>query len=276
MCWFWAAFLGIGLALTANVEARKSPPIDSKFQRCLTRDQVTQERQKSGELLKLEKLLHKLPPNSNKIWLVEFYNGSHFNPNIFGVDAKMALYCVGAVMLQLNILSMAVLHYQNNGGIIANVVKVYVFMFTWFILEYSFFENVHLYTYDLFAEKVGFKLIFGCLGFYPYLYCIGGIVLATYAPHAFPENGFWGISRHVNYLGEIVQGIALALPGFLVLYGTTTPSWICMIPWIYPLYYTLLFIQREREDNALCKSKYGKSWDEYCLQVPYRIIPYVY
>jgi len=34
-------------------------------------------------------------------------------------------------------------------------------------------QHVHLYTYDLFAERVGFKLIWGCLCFYPFFYAIG-------------------------------------------------------------------------------------------------------
>ncbi|KAJ3007652.1 UNVERIFIED_CONTAM: hypothetical protein HDU68_003414, partial [Siphonaria sp. JEL0065] len=335
-CWFWATVIGLSLAYVADSAAQKSKPIDAKYQRCLTRDQISNAKKNDDDSLDVEDLLAKLPVNNNKIWVLEFFNGSFFNPRIFGVDAKMALYCLGAVMLQLNILSMAALHYQNNGSVIANAVIVYVGMFTWFLIEYSFFENVHLYTYDLFAEKVGAKLIFGCLGFYPYLYCIGGTVLSPYAPHQNPQlygsdmsilsslltvalffsgwiltrganmqkyyhkinpndesfffgkipqrtipgsriiySGFWGVSRHVNYLGEIIQGVGLAIPGFLVYYGAET-SWICLVSWIYPLYYVCLFIPRERDDHVLCRKKYGLVWDEYCQKVPSRIIPYVY
>ncbi len=32
---------------------------------------------------------------------------------------------------------------------------------------------MHLYTYDLFAERTGFKLFWGCTVFYPFFYCIG-------------------------------------------------------------------------------------------------------
>ena len=48
-------------------------------------------------------------------------------------------------------------------------------------------------------------------------------------------------------------------------------------PWLYPLYYVLLLVPRERDDNELCKEKYSeKVWSEYCRQVPYRMVPYVY
>ena len=33
--------------------------------------------------------------------------------------------------------------------------------------------QVHLYTYDLFRERVGGKLTWGCLCFYPWFYPIG-------------------------------------------------------------------------------------------------------
>ncbi|ORY45172.1 hypothetical protein BCR33DRAFT_716499, partial [Rhizoclosmatium globosum] len=302
-------------------------PVDAGYQRCLTRDQVlAAPKNENGDIEDLPALLAKLPVNKNTIWALEYFNGSFFNPRVFGVDVKMALYCLGAVMLQLNILSMAALHTVNNGGVTANAVTVYVFIFTWFLIEYSYYENVHLYTYDLFAEKIGAKLVFGCLGFYPYLYCIGGIVLTIYTPNTNSAygptflvfytgwfltrganmqkffyktdpasttvffgkveqkvipgsrilySGFWGVSRHVNYLGEIIQGVALALPGFLVLYSTE-PFWLCLVPWIYPLYYVCLFIPRERDDNEICRKKYGKAWDEYCEKVPYRIVPYIY
>jgi Delta14-sterol reductase len=46
-------------------------------------------------------------------------------------------------------------------------------MFTIFLNEYLYFENVHLYTYDIFCERIGFKLVWGCLLFYPFFYCVG-------------------------------------------------------------------------------------------------------
>ena len=46
-------------------------------------------------------------------------------------------------------------------------------MLSFFVVEYLYHEHVHLYTYDLFAEKLGFKLIWGCLCFYPFFYPIG-------------------------------------------------------------------------------------------------------
>ena len=81
-------------------------------------------------------------------------------------------------------------------------------------------------------------------------------------------SGFWGLSRHVNYLGEIIQAVALALPGLLC-----TPSWLSLA---YPVYYVLLFLPRERDDEALCKAKYGAVWDVYVAKVPSRIVPGVY
>jgi hypothetical protein len=46
---------------------------------------------------------------------------------------------------------------------------VFTGLWTWFLVEYLYHEHVHLYTYDLFAERLGFKLAWGCLFFYPLL-----------------------------------------------------------------------------------------------------------
>jgi protein-S-isoprenylcysteine O-methyltransferase Ste14 len=132
------------------------------------------------------------------------------------------------------------------------------------IVDYIVFERVHLYTYDFVAERVGFKLGWGCLVFYPFFYCSAfwfaaplpnpgasrlqlaacalvffcgwalarGANLQKFAFKVHPErtsfgplaqralvdgdkrvlvSGFWGLSRHINYLGELLMAIGLSL-----------------------------------------------------------------
>jgi Delta14-sterol reductase len=261
--------------------------------------------------------------------MARFFLGSKWNPRYFGVDIKMWLYVVGAVGLQFNILSCLFVQREAWGGQISLAMGVYVACFSWFIGEYMLGEAVHIYTYDIFAEKMGFKLAWGCLVFYPFFYNIAGMNLAAsqianksvdvspeqavgivvlffvgwvitrganmqkYAYRTNPAaktflfglvqqktipgtrilcSGWWGVARHFNYLGEILQGLALALPGVLV--GQNAA--LTYLPLLYPVYYCALFIPRQIDDNAVCKLKYGKHWDEYVKQVPYRIFPGVW
>jgi delta14-sterol reductase len=80
-------------------------------------------------------------------------------------------------------------------------------------------------------------------------------------------NGFWGLSRHINYLGEVLMalGISLALGNPL--------AWE---PWLYPLYYVALLVPRQIDDDKRCAAKYGPLWHDYVKRVPKRIIPFVY
>lgn len=252
-------------------------------------------------------------------FLKELFLGRVEQPQWLGgrVDAKMFLYLVGATVLELNLLSFAAAHALRHPGELSPGVVLHVSLFTFFLVEYLFFERVHLYTYDFVAERVGFKLGWGCLVFYPYFYGVGlwttadlpdprwpplalvlvaalffcGWALArganmqkyffkkdpakkafgVLAPQALGgkvlASGFWGISRHVNYLGELLMATALALalghPGEAG-------------PWLYPLYYLLLLVPRQRDDDRRCAQKYGTLWEEYCRKVPWRIVPFVY
>jgi protein-S-isoprenylcysteine O-methyltransferase Ste14 len=234
------------------------------------------------------------------------------------IDAKVWFYLVGAVMLQLNVLSFAAFHIANvesiNPGFLLGCA-----MLTWFCFDYLIFERVHLWTYDFIAERVGFKLGFGCLAFYPYFYCVtlwftadlpnpghpawltilfGVIFLCGWvltrgpnmqkylfktAPgrkflwmtpdvlsdgdHNLLVNGFWGASRHINYLGEIIQAVAIALaPGYFGIW----------MVWLYPIYYVGLLLSRQADDDKVCRAKYGELWDEYTAKVKYKIVPRLY
>ncbi|MFV8749481.1 DUF1295 domain-containing protein [Nannocystaceae bacterium ST9] len=259
---------------------------------------------------------------TGKSLAADLFLGRLENPQFLNarVDAKMFLYLVGAVMLALNLLSFAAHHWLAFPDDPSPGVLIYAGLLSFFLCEYLFFERVHLYTYDLFAERVGFKLGWGCLAFYPYFYVVGLWGLADQPnPHASPLlgvlavlvffsgwslarganmqkftfktdpervflgifrpevvsdgqrsllcSGFWAVSRHVNYLGEILMatGLALAL-------GYPSSPW----PWLYPLYYVALLFPRERDDDRRCAAKYGPLWTAYRQRVRWRIIPGVY
>ncbi|MCL2558405.1 MAG: ERG4/ERG24 family protein [Treponema sp.] len=239
------------------------------------------------------------------------------------LDAKIWLCLCGAVMLQLNALSFLAYHWQTffdaennalvNPGFLAACV-----MLTFFVWDYMTFEKFSLYGYGFTTERVGFKLGFGCLAFYPYFYSvalwatahlpnpgrpqilnvlfvlifIAGWILSRGAnlqkyyfkispvkkffgiiprtihdeKHSLLINGFWGKSRHINYLGEILMACAIALAA-----GPGIPA-----VWLYPLYYVALLFARQAADDKRCAEKYGALWTQYQEKVRYKIIPRIY
>jgi delta14-sterol reductase len=254
--------------------------------------------------------------------LADLYLGRIENPQALSahIDAKMYLYLAGATMLGLNLYGFAAHQRLAFPGDPSSDVTLYVALFTFFLCEYLLFERVHLYTYDFFAERVGFKLAWGCLVFYPYFYGVGlwsvadlpdphaSVALRALAAVLFfcgwifarganmqkylfkrdPDarflgliapvvlsdgnnkllvSGFWGVARHVNYLGEFLMaaGLTLALgyPGRFA-------------PWLYPLYYVVLLIPRQIDDDRRCARKYGALWTEYVKRVRWRIVPGLY
>jgi len=102
-------------------------------------------------------------------------------------------------------------------------------------------------------------------------------------------GGWWGWSRHMNYLGDWLLAVGMSLPtgtcraltGKLLPCPLPPPPPMCSgfvtpVTYFYPLYFAVLLIHRERRDHMKCSAKYGRDWDEYCRIVPYRIIPFVY
>jgi len=261
-------------------------------------------------------------PSTGKNLFADLYLGRIENPQWLSarVDAKMWLYLVGATMLGLNLYSFAMHHRLTYPDDPSPGITLHVTLFSFFLCEYLFFERVHLYTYDFFAENVGFKLGWGCLVFYPFFYAVGlwtvadlpnphpstamqvvaavvffvgwflsrganmqkftfkrdparkflGLiapVVVTDGERKLLASGFWRVSRHVNYLGEIAMatGLTLAL-GY--------PLQLAI--WLYPLYYVALLVPRQIADDRRCAEKYGPLWKEYVARVPYRILPGIY
>eukprot|EP00966_Prymnesium_polylepis_P084070 1945941-Prymnesium_polylepis.1 len=86
-------------------------------------------------------------------------------------------------------------------------------------------------------------------------------------------GGFWGAARHINYLGELLQAIALALPGCLV----ASTALEAALPWAYPLYYVAILVPRQLDDDEQLRAKYGQEvFDAYVRAVPWRIVPGVW
>ncbi|MBN2558700.1 MAG: DUF1295 domain-containing protein [Clostridia bacterium] len=259
-------------------------------------------------------------PSTGKSFFADFWFGRVKDSQLKDgfVDAKMWLYLIGAVMLQLNVLSFAAYHILNVGNINPGFILGCA-MLTWFCFDYLIFEKIHLWTYDFIAERVGFKLGFGCLAFYPYFYSVSlwftahlpnpgrpawlttifgalfifgwvftrGANMQKYffktAPgrkflwiepevlsdgkYSLLANGYWGASRHINYLGEIIQALAVALAsGYIGIW----------MVWLYPAYYIGLMLSRQADDDKVCRAKYGELWDQYTEKVKYKIIPFIY
>ncbi len=259
-------------------------------------------------------------PSTGKALFEDIFLGRLENPQFRNgrIDAKMWLYMIGAVMLELNVLSFMAHQYLEFGEISSGVILCGALL-SYFIWDYLTFEKVHLYTYDFFAERVGFKLGWGCLTFYPYFYlvglwatvdlpdphlptwmlfCFGFIFLLGWSlarganmqkyffkinpqqsylgikPEVITDgnktllvNGFWGVSRHVNYLGEILMATGIALS-----VGHSGVFWV----WLYPLYYVALLLPRQIADDKRCAAKYCELWKVYTKKVKYRIIPFLY
>lgn len=256
-------------------------------------------------------------PPTDKGLLADLFLGRVENPRWGRIDAKMWLYLIGAVMLGFNIASFAA--HNRLMGDPSPGVMLYTGLFTFFLCEYLFFERVHLYTYDFFAERVGFKLGWGCFVFYPYFYAVGlwsvanlpnphaptllyaiAVLLfsagwifarganmqkyvfkrdpnATFlgiAPQTLSDgrnrllvSGFWGAARHINYLGELLMAVGLTLA-----LGMPGHFW----PWLYPLYYVVLLVPRQIDDDRRCAQKYGALWHAYVARVRWRIVPGLY
>ena len=154
------------------------------------------------------------PRRTQANFILDLWNGRVRELSFFGdrFDVKMYFYVVGGAMFSLNALSGAVYHYERFGADANPGVYLYAAFFTFYILDYFVFERVQLYTYDLIHEGLGFKLFWGGLIVYGWMF-----ILPLWGMAAHPDPGFssawtnvwligttalflfgWGISRGAN------------------------------------------------------------------------------
>ncbi|KAH9989303.1 ERG4/ERG24 ergosterol biosynthesis protein [Xylariaceae sp. FL0662B] len=111
-------------------------------------------------------------------------------------------------------------------------------------------------------------------------------------------SGWWGIARHINYLGDWLQSWPYSLPtgfaGYVIMTaGSNTDGaikmldgrevvqgpakyWGMVFTYFYIVYFAVLLIHRDRRDDEKCARKYGEDWVKYKSIVRYRIVPGVY
>jgi Delta14-sterol reductase len=244
----------------------------------------------------------------------DFIMGAELNPHILGVDIKFFSYrpsMIGWLLINLSFLCKQ----YDTLGFVTSRMLLYQVLTAWYVWDYFVHESKMVYTWDIIAEHFGLMLIWGDYVFIPFAFSIqnffllrdlrpmsyGEVILilvvftlgfaifrgANSQKHKFKTNpqeliwgkppiivggrllasGFWGMARHMNYTGDLLLAVSYCLPC-----GVSAGC----VPYFYFIYLLLLVVHREKRDDERCSAKYKSLWEEYCLRVPYRMVPFVY
>mmetsp|Transcript_21674 Transcript_21674/g.46385 ORF Transcript_21674/g.46385 Transcript_21674/m.46385 type:complete len:535 (-) Transcript_21674:115-1719(-) len=79
-------------------------------------------------------------------------------------------------------------------------------------------------------------------------------------------GGWWGFARKIHYTADLVMALS---------WGLIT-GFDSFIPYFYVAFFTAVLIHRVGRDHVHCEEKYGADFDEYCRQVPYIFIPFIF
>lgn len=245
--------------------------------------------------------------------LHDFVMGSELNPFLFKLNFKFYSYRPAMIGWLFVNLSFLVKQYTQLGFITTRM-TLYQLLTGWYVIDYFINEPKMLYTWDIIAENFGLMLVWGDYVFIVFAFSVQNFFLlsdttplpsfltittllvfiagfsifrgANSQKHRFKENpngtiwgnkprtvggkllvsGYWGIGRHLNYTGDCLIALSFCIPcGFR-----------SVLPYFYFVYLMLLTIHREKRDDDRCSQKYEQLWNEYCRNVPYRMIPFVY
>jgi delta14-sterol reductase len=111
-------------------------------------------------------------------------------------------------------------------------------------------------------------------------------------------SGWWGVSRHINYLGDWTQSwpycMVTGVAGYTILSAGTgaegaikmadgrelvtgaARGWGMIFTYFYIVYFGVLLVHRQMRDDEKCERKYGEDWKRYCSIVRSKIVPGIY
>ncbi|KAB8073313.1 ergosterol biosynthesis ERG4/ERG24 [Aspergillus leporis] len=210
--------------------------------------------------------------------LYDFYMGIELNPRI-GDNFDLKLYTngrPGLIAWTLVDLSNIAYHYQIHHHSSPSLILVTI-LHGIYVLDFFINEAWYLRTIDIAHDHYGFYLAWGCLTWVPSMYTLQTQFLGLYPTSASPiflilifsigiagyAFGWWGWSRHANYVGDLLLSFAIC-----ALVHTTS-----LLVWFYIIFMAVLLVHRCLRDEERGQAKYGVFWEEYCRKVPWRLVP---
>lgn len=249
------------------------------------------------------------------IVVYDWFIGRELNPRIGAWDIKLFCELRPGMLLWF-VINLACVHSQyHRFGTVTDSLALVVFLQAFYVFDGVLNEEGCLSMMDITTDGFGFMLCFGDLAWLPWSYSLQARYLSLpenfyqlgwtntalivavsflgyYIFHSANQqksdfrsgkldhlksiktptgskllaDGWWLKSQHINYFGDWLIGWSWCLP--------TGPQTV--LTYFYVVYFGVLLVHRQTRDEAKCRAKYGKAWEQYEAQVPYKIVPYVY
>lgn len=247
--------------------------------------------------------------------IYDWFIGRELNPRIGAWDIKL-FNELRPGMLLLFVLNLSCIHnqYHTTGKVTDLLILVNVLQ-AFYIFDGVLNEEGCLTMIDVATDGFGFMLAFGDLAWLPWTYSLqarylslpqnyyelgwaktAAIVLLSsvgyYIFHSANQqksdfkngkldhmhsistptglkllvDGWWKLSQHINYFGDWLIGWSWCLP----------TGGMTVLTYFYVVYFGTLLVHRQMRDEAKCSGKYGKAWEQYKKEVPYKIVPGIY
>eukprot|EP01035_Chromulina_nebulosa_P017795 gene17795-23403_t len=221
---------------------------------------------------------------SNGNVIIDYFWGTELYPRIFGWDVKQFTNSrFGMMFWQIAVISYAIKQYETIGFISSSMLvsvvlqTVYIAKFFWW--ETGYFCSMDIQhdraagvfciwcNYDCDRQRQDFRNSGGRIKIWgkPAVQIEGKYKIESGEEKTslILASGWWGLARHFHYIPEVGASFFWCVPALF-----ENP-----LPYFYPVYLSLLLIDRAWRDDARCADKYKTYWDKYCEKVPYKLIP---